>query len=303
LNEVLDFIPPQSIGSLIGQFVRDCELKSKSGESLFEDVSNDYGIVREFDNSYADVEKDLKMVESRLQGMERVGELQKELQRYEEALRRLQTERDTLNMQKGSYTTSRDRCGTERNELTLKDDNNRKIEVYKAYAEYMYDTLSALYAQQEGATRDELEKVVNEIFKQIYNGGFSLKIDEKYNIQVIVNDFEGYLDDVETSTAQSISIIFAFITGVIKMARKSKNPDNEMLISEPYPLVMDAPLSSFDKRRIKTVCESLPEVAEQVIIFIKDTDGEIAEEYMSGKVGARYLFSKKNEFETELTER
>jgi DNA sulfur modification protein DndD len=42
LNEVLDFIPPQSIGSLIGQFVRDCELKSKSGESLFEDVSNDY---------------------------------------------------------------------------------------------------------------------------------------------------------------------------------------------------------------------------------------------------------------------
>lgn len=167
----------------------------------------------------------------------------------------------------------------------------------------MYDTLSALYAQQEGATRDELEKVVNEIFKQIYDGGFSLKIDAKYNIQVIVNDFEGYTDDVETSTAQSISIIFAFIAGVIKMARKSKSPDNEMLVSEPYPLVMDAPLSSFDKRRIKTVCESLPEVAEQVIIFIKDTDGEIAEEYMSSKVGARYLFSKKNEFETELTER
>ena len=303
LNEVLDFIPPQSIGSLIGQFVRECELKSKSGEGLFEDVSNDYGIVREFDNSYAEVEEDLKLIESKLQGMERVGELQKELQRYEGALRRLQIERDDLNIKKGSYTTSRDRCETERNELTLKDDNNRKIEVYKAYAEYMYDTLSALYAQQEGATRDELEKVVNEIFKQIYDGGFSLKIDAKYNIQVIVNDFEGYTDDVETSTAQSISIIFAFIAGVIKMARKSKSPDNEMLVSEPYPLVMDAPLSSFDKRRIKTVCESLPEVAEQVIIFIKDTDGEIAEEYMSSKVGARYLFSKKNEFETELTER
>jgi DNA sulfur modification protein DndD len=303
LNEVLDFIPPQSIGSLIGQFVRDCELKSKSGESLFEDISNDYGIVREFDNSYAEVEKDLKMVESRLQGMERVGELQKELQRYEGALRQLQSERDTLNIQKGSYTTSRDRCETERNELTLKDDNNRKIEVYKAYAEYMYDTLSALYTEQEDATRDELEKVVNEIFKQIYNGGFSLKIDEKYNIQVIVDDFQGYTDDVETSTAQNISIIFAFIAGVIKMARISKSPDNEMLVSEPYPLVMDAPLSSFDKRRIKTVCESLPEIAEQVIIFIKDTDGEIAEEYMNNKVGARYLFSKKNEFETILTER
>ena len=303
LNEVLEFIPPQSIGSLMGQFIRDCELKSKSGESLFEDISNDYSIVREFDNSYADVEEELKLVESKLQGMERVGELQKELQRYEGALRQLQSERDTLNIQKGSYTTSRDRCETERNELTLRDDSNRKIEVYKAYAQYMYSTLATLYAEQESATRDELEKVVNEIFKQIYNGGFSLKIDEKYNIQVVVDDFDGYTDDVETSTAQSISIIFAFIAGVIKMARKSKSPDNEMLISEPYPLVMDAPLSSFDKRRIQAVCESLPEVAEQVIIFIKDTDGEIAEEYMSSKVGARYLFSKKNEFETELTER
>ena len=303
LNEVLDFIPPQSIGSLIGQFVRECELKSKSGESLFEDVSNDYGVVREFDNSYSDVEEELKLVEDKLQGMERVGELQKELLRYENALRRLQTERDDLNIKKGSYNTSRERCETERNELTLKDDNNRKIEVYKAYAEYMYNTLSTLYAQQEGATRDKLEKVVNEIFKQIYNGGFSLKIDEKYNVQVIVDDFEGYTDDVETSTAQSISIIFAFIAGVIKMARKSRNPDNDMLVSEPYPLVMDAPLSSFDKRRIKTVCEALPEVAEQVIIFIKDTDGEIAEEYMNNKIGTRYLFSKKNEFETELTER
>ena len=125
-----------------------------------------------------------------------------------------------------------------------------KFEVYKAYAEYMYNKLYSIYTEQENITREELEKVVNDIFRQIYNGGFSLKIDEKYNIQVIVDDFEGYLDDVETSTAQSISIIFAFIAGVIKMARKSNNPDNELLVTEPYPLVMDAPLS-FDKRRIK----------------------------------------------------
>ena len=44
----------------------------------------------------------------------------------------------------------------------------------------------------------------------------------------------------------------------------------KLLSSEPYPLVMDAPLSAFDKRRIKAVCESLPKTAEQVIIFIKD---------------------------------
>ena len=87
------------------------------------------------------------------------------------------------------------------------------------------------------------------------------------------------------------------------MARQSINPENKMLVSEPYPLVMDAPFSAFDKTRIKTVCDALPKVAEQVIIFIKDTDGEIAETNMGEKVGMRYLFDKKNEFETYLVTR
>ena len=100
----------------------------------------------------------------------------------------------------------------------------------------------------------------------------SLSIDEKYHITVTVNGYEE--DNVETSTAQSISVIFAFIAGIIKMARENKNASSEelrMLESEPYPLVMDAPLSAFDKKRIASVCKALPDVAGQVIIFIKDT--------------------------------
>lgn len=57
---------------------------------------------------------------------------------------------------------------------------------------------------------------------------------------------------------------------------------------------------AFDKTRIKTVCDALPKVAEQVIIFIKDTDGEIAENNMGSRVGQRYLFDKKNEFEADI---
>lgn len=303
LNKVLEFIPPQSIGALIGQFVRECELKCKSSDSMFDDVSDKYSMIRDFENTYAEVENEIKLIEEKLQGMEKVGELQKDLMKYEKALRQLREERDNLNRQKGSFETSRDRRITERNELTLKDENNRKIEVYKAYAQYMYDVLDTLYKEKEAETRAELEKTVNEIFRSIYNGGFSLSIDEKYKIQIVVNDFEGFNEDIETSTAQSISVIFAFISGVIKMARQSRNPENEMLVSEPYPLVMDAPLSAFDKTRIKTVCDALPKVAEQVIIFIKDTDGEIAETNMGEKVGMRYLFDKKNEFETYLVTR
>jgi DNA sulfur modification protein DndD len=303
LNKVLDYIPPQSIGSLIGQFVRECELKTNSIDTFYEDFSDKYSIIRDFDNNYAEMQSEITIIEESLKNMPNIGELQKDLMRYEKMLREVRSERDGLNRQKGGFETSRDRKDTERQELTLKDENNRKIEVYKAYAQYMFDSLDKLYKEKEAETRIELEKNVNEIFKSIYNGGFSLAIDEKYNIQILVNDFDGFNNDVETSTAQSISVIFAFIAGVIKMARQSKNPENEMLVSEPYPLVMDAPLSAFDKTRIRTVCDALPKVAEQVIIFIKDTDGEIAEENMGSKVGKRYLFDKKTEFETYLISR
>lgn len=303
LNELLEFIPPQSIGTLIGQFVRECELRCKGADTLFDDISTRYGFIREFEDTYGELEASLQQIDKKLESMQNVGELQVRLSKYRKALQDLAAEERSLNQQYGSLTTEKTRRETERNELTLKDENNRRIEVYKAYAQYMYDTLKELYAQKEQETRVQLEKTVNEIFKTIYNGGFSLSIDEKYNIQVIVNDYEGFNEDVETSTAQSISVIFAFIAGVIKMARQSKNPENEMLVSEPYPLVMDAPLSAFDKKRINTVCDALPKVAEQVIIFIKDTDGELAETYMGDKVGGRYEFNKINEFETHLVTR
>lgn len=129
----------------------------------------------------------------------------------------------------------------------------------------------------------------------------SLKIDDRYNLQVFVDQFSEFNNDIETSTAQSISVIFAFISGIIKMARERQTAGEDHLVeTEAYPLVMDAPLSAFDKRRIKTVCETLPNVAEQVIIFIKDTDGDIANEHMQGKIGAQYTFEKVNEFETHL---
>ena len=303
LNKLLEFIPPQSIGSEIRHFVDECRLKTDNGDTLYDDICEKYSIVRDFEGNFAEMRGEIDNISKTIEGMPSVGELQKDLMKYEKILRDLNDEGAGLNQKKGASVREMERIITERHELTLKDENNRRIETYKAYAKYMYESIDKLYREKETETRIELESVVNEIFRSIYNGGFSLTINEKYDVQIIVNDFEGYDSTVETSTAQSISVIFAFIAGVIKMARASKNPENELLVSEPYPLVMDAPLSAFDKTRIQTVCDALPKVAEQVIIFIKDTDGELAQENMGNKVGSRYLFDKKNEFETYLIER
>lgn len=306
LNKALEFLPPQSIGMSINQFVVESELKTKSANNFFENITDQYKTVRDYENEIAQLTSDIQIIEKSIAEKPGTGNLQQDITRYEKIIRDRIRELNDINLRKGALETNRDRFITERAELTLRDENNKKIEIYKAYAQYMYEELNKVYRKNEDETRQKLEKFVNEIFKSIYEGGMSITIDERYNIQVLVKDEDGYSSDVETSTAQSISVIFAFISGIIKMAREnSTERDNEtkMLDSEPYPLVMDAPLSAFDRRRIQTVCEALPKVAEQVIIFIKDTDGELAEDYMGAKVGKRYSFEKKNEFETNLIPR
>ena len=89
---------------------------------------------------------------------------------------------------------------------------------------------------------------------------------------------------------------------MIKMAKENQGSDERLAQTEPYPLVMDAPLSAFDEKRIDTVCDVLPKIAEQIIIFINPKDGKLAEDNLGLKIAKRYTFTKKTEFETDLME-
>lgn len=303
VKELIDFLPPQSISTTISDFKKESKRRANSNQDLYEDIREKLAVISKQDEDLIDLEDDLRAIEGKLSGGDvrgKVRAINSEIQICDQTIRKSKNERDQLLLKKGGYEKDAGRADSERRNLTLLDEKNKKIELYKAYAERIYQELQAVYISSEAEIRKKLETTINEIFKHIYEGGLSLTIDEKYHISVYAEDYDG---DVETSTAQSISVIFAFITGIIKMARENRNATDEnaqLLSSEPYPLVMDAPLSAFDKRRIKTVCESLPNTAEQVVIFIKDTDGELAEEYMGDKIGCRHHFDKKNEFETIL---
>lgn len=301
--ELINFLPPQSISTTISDFKKEAKRRANVQQDMYRHISDNLAVISQQDEEVTDLKDELHVVEGKLSGGDvrgKVRAINNEIQLCDKAIRDSGIEKDRLLIRKGGYESDAERADTERRNLTLLDDKNKKIEIYKVYAERIYQELLEVYATSEAEIRSKLETTINEIFKQIYDGGLYLTIDEKYHISVYANEYDG---DVETSTAQSISVIFAFITGIIKMARDNRNATDEnakLLSSEPYPLVMDAPLSAFDKRRIKTVCEALPNTAEQVIIFIKDTDGELAEEYMGDKIGCRHSFDKKNEFETVL---
>lgn len=301
--ELINYLPPQSISTTISDFKKEARRRAGNSDDIVSQVQENLAVISSQDDDIAEKMDDIQSIDKKLSGgdvREKVRAINAEIQMCDETIRKSEAEKQKCDREIGGYIKERDRADAERRNLTLLDERNRKIEIYKAYAERIYSELLEVYSTSEAEIRRKLQDTINDIFKQIYEGGLYLTIDDKYHISVYANDYEG---DVETSTAQSISVIFAFITGIIKMARENRNAsddDAKLLSSEPYPLVMDAPLSAFDKRRIKTVCEALPKTAEQVIIFIKDTDGELAEDYMGDKIGSRHRFDKLNEFETVL---
>ena len=304
LIEQLKFIPPQSLGTAIRQFVNTANEKVKNAICC-DDFETSYSRIRQSD---ADVEKyseEISRINKELAGIDENGisKLQKDLEYYSQKEQEYVEERGKCKEAISRLTDEINGKEQAKSKFTNIGETNKKISCYLAYAKYIFEEMQKQYQEEETKVRLQFEETINKIFKEIYNGGLSLKIDEKYNIKILVNDFNGYNEDVETSTAQSLSVILAFISAVIKMARENENSGNKLLVTEAYPLVMDAPLSAFDKTRIQTICEVLPKIAEQVIIFINDKDGEVAEANMKEKIGKKYTFRKENEFETYMEEK
>ena len=301
VKELLEFLPPQSIGVTVGQFVKDSQSRFLQNGDMYEAISEQLGTISQQDDHISELEDQIATISAQLDGddvREQVKKLNAQIKSCDSIIAAREHEKRNITFSLGAKDTEKKLKENSRAELSLLDKSNRKIEICKAYTERIYQELYAEYKSEEKRIRENLENSINEIFKTIYNGGLSLTIDERYNISVYVTDYEG---DVETSTAQSIAVIFAFISAIIKMARENQRIRKDEAYSEPYPLVMDAPLSAFDKRRIKAICSAIPETAEQVIIFIKDTDGELAEEHLGAKVMTRHYFEKINEFETRLS--
>ena len=298
LEKLLEYLPPKSLGTLIGIFTRESDLKISQKDDIYRHIGEKCEDIDKIDGKISEIRDELIALDEKLLGKD-VTKTVNDLTRYrknaEVDLDKLKEEEEKIQKDKIEnelFITQLERKITE---LNLANKENRKLEIYKAYALGVHEYLNNILNEKETELRRILQEEINFIFKNIYEGGLSLDIDKNYGIKVQADNYE-----TETSTAQSISVIFAFISGIIKLAREYQNNENKELASEPYPLVMDAPLSAFDKHRIRKVCEVLPEIAEQVIIFIKDTDGDLAKENLKNKVGRMYNLEKINEFNTVI---
>ena len=241
LENLINYLPPESISTSIGNFIK--RMKDKYQENG-KDVSRE------------------------------VNKLNELISKTKIITAQLRNNKSALEKRIGGFSVSIQSKETERDTLAKKSSQNASIALAKKYAEALYDKFNVEYTAKEIKTKANLQAYINENFKKFFNGSITLQIDDNYAVKVSVND---KFNSLETSTAQGIAVIFAFLAAIIRIAKENS-------ANETYPVVMDAPLSTLDNQRIKIVCDTLPQIADQVIIFIKDTDGKVAEQYFGNAI-------------------
>ena len=139
----------------------------------------------------------------------------------------------------------------------------------------------------------------------MYTGERKVEIDEKYHVRLLANVDGEYVESGESEGLRRVKN-FAFIGGLVALAKDrivANAGEEELdLSSEPYPLVMDAPFSNADAIHTANISKVLPEVAEQVIMFVMQKDWNYAKKVMDNRVGARYQLQKINDVHTVLEE-
>lgn len=297
------FVPPESLGTSINKF----KLEMKNWEDNAVSRSNELQLliedINELSESIGEYESEINFLAKKILGKEDATKYQEQMNQVEGIIRQYEQKIEEANQEFGVLSNDLENLRKKQDSLIEVKGKNLKLATYIAYAEKIYSIINRTYSKKEVSIRQALQDKVNDIFTHMYHGQRYLTIDEKY--QVTLYNSGGNVS-TEASTGLETVKNFAFITGLVGLAKQkltNNEPENDLeLESEAYPLVMDAPFSNADETHVKNIAKLVPEVAEQVLIFVMEKDWQHAKTVMGHKVNKKYYLDKQSETITFIKE-
>lgn len=300
----LSFVPPESIGNTVRHYKEKLDSFSRPAERTYSSLDTRYKEILRSKNRIQEWEDEFSSISDQIAGKENMHQYESELADIRVRLRDLHAKKDRLNRDDGAQKNDIERYKKIYDSLTAVSGKNREAMELIAYAETIREWLEETYKEKELTIREDLETKVNEIFERMYHGHRRVAIDTKYHVELLTTISDHEIAAGESEGSNRVKN-FAFIAGLVALAKgKIKTDSSEAginLSSEPYPLVMDAPFSNADEIHTANISKVLPEIAEQVIMFVMQKDWNYAEPVMSDRVGQRYHLNKLSETCTRLS--
>ena len=303
LMEELNYVPPESIGNTVRHYREKLSSFSRDADHIFESLTSRYQEIYRSKARIQEWEDELADISIQIKGKDNMKKYETELIDVKSRLRDLNAKKERLIRDDATLKSEIERYKKVYDSLIAVSGKNKETMLLIKYAEEILDWLSSTYKEKEAFIREALEMKVNNIFEQMYHGHRRVSIDQKYQVTLLTT-----IEDKEVAAGESEGSnrvkSFAFIAGLVALAKEkliaNAGEEGFNLSSEPYPLVMDAPFSNADETHTANISKVLPEIAEQVIMFVMQKDWRYAEPVMATRVGKQYELKKLSESHTVL---
>ena len=296
LWEQRNYLPPADIGSLLGEFEKTGNRWKNKMDSVYEEFIE---IAQNVDDSIHDYEETCNQLESLKKMMDEsidFAEKRKTLKHYKAEINNLSGEKGECAGKIESHKKSILNTENEMRRLEAQNEENKKWRERLEIAEALYEKMKNEFEQKERKTFLELNKNIQLHFEKMFNAkDKKIQLTEQYEIQMLYQTQHGYREEKNLSEGEKIARNFAFIVTVMEYSRqkKAEKLGINTVEGDTLPIVLDGPFSKLGDENIKLIAGILPQVSEQVILFMLKKDWKYTG--LDSYVGASYCIDKKAE--------
>ena len=300
----LAYVPPESIGNTVRHYKEKLNVFSRSAEGTYSSLDNRYKTILRCKQRIQEWDDEILEISNKIEGKENMQRFEQDLRDIKARLREnLYPKKDRLNREDGILCNDINSYKKLYDSLIVDTSKNREVMELVSYAEEIKERFEVAYKKKEIEIHKKLEDKVNEIFDRIFHGERRVIIDDDYHVKLLTTIADREITSGESEGTNRVKN-FAFIAGLVALTKGKiveVNKENGIVLaSEPYPLVMDAPFSNTDEKHTRNISKVLPEVAEQVIMFVMQKDWRYAEEDINERVGKKYHLDKLSETYTRI---
>lgn len=297
IKEEQENLPPNSIGVSISNFTTNIDVRMSGISSDLREFKSAYETYIRATDQVSDKQRKIEDISDRIGNNPDVSSIEN---RYQTAKinwgNNLKTIESLTGEIGGLDTQLREVDG--RIEAIQKHEGiNDATNKCLAYTVELHERMSNIYNLKQKRILETLRSTIKDVFPKMYHGVRTIEVDKNYRVTLTVES-RGTLDN---STGLDTVKNFAFIAALLKMAKESMG-DEDGVVSEPYPLVMDAPFSNADSDHISNISKMLPLFAQQVIVALMEKDWRLAEKNLSSHVAKVYRLDKQSETCTLIKE-
>ncbi|MBD2303513.1 AAA family ATPase [Nostoc sp. FACHB-190] len=281
----------------------------KQAIAFWEEVDREQTRINQLRQNISQIELELDTIQERLRkdANEEISSLQKRLDEIESKI-------DELNREQGANQQRISHLKTEIDALVKQIAKQKLNEEKQLLAQRRINAtqdaierLTEVRNRQEKQFRLQLEQRLQEIFTSISFAPYLPKISDKYELTLVENT-TGVESLVAASTGENQILSLSFIASIIDKVREWSEKRKVLTVpnSSTFPIVMDSPFGSLDESYRRRIAQTLPELANQLIILVTKTQwrGEVEQE-MVNRIGREYVltyYSSKPDCEQDYIE-